>query len=151
VQTPVTASAPSDGARQDGTGTDRNARVYSTLTCSTRGHKQSLYFIENEAFGLIKIGVTGLDVEQRRLALERGCGVPLRLLAVVPNGGSYEQDLHFALSNSRALGEWFRPTPELRAIIANPETILEFIAESWPHIMVARGLSRPVVTGMVTA
>lgn len=142
VATPLIGVAPADGPRTVANRSERNVTVYSTRSCSTKGSVRRreirrtgmllydprfLYFIENPALRIIKIGVAQ-DVEARRESLERACGVPLRVLAVVPEGAGFEAHLLAAFDSSRLLGEWFRPTPELLELIANPTSIIEFLA-----------------------
>jgi hypothetical protein len=92
-----------------------------------------LYFMLNPALGIIKIGIAN-DVATRRKALECTLGVPLDVLCVVPGKAQYEKPLHLALAPSRLCGEWFAPTPELLALIADPSTIPGFLAEMKPQM-----------------
>lgn len=135
-QTATRRALPIDEPRPRATRRDLPGTVSGTRSCSTprsirsaipADDDRALYFIENPALGLIKIGITA-SVEVRLKSLEAGCGVPLRLLQVVPGFASYEGLLLDAFSESRRLGEWFDDTPALRELIDNPAAIVEHLA-----------------------
>jgi hypothetical protein len=76
-----------------------------------------VYFIEDAARALIKIGVTRWP--KRRLdSLQIGAGTELKLLATTPGEEDVEREWHRRFAHLRTRGEWFRDTPELRAAIA---------------------------------
>lgn len=77
-----------------------------------------IYFVEADGAGAIKIGfVAGEDAADRVRDLQTGSPVPLRLLGTMPGTLQDENDLHRRFASARIHGEWFRPTPELLAII----------------------------------
>lgn len=81
-----------------------------------------IYFVEAVGVGNIKIGFTGADDVQFRIdQLQTGCPVPLRLLNAVPGTEQDEKDLHRRFAANRVHGEWFKPAPELLALIAPAE------------------------------
>lgn len=73
-----------------------------------------IYFIQDEAVGLIKIGYTGAeDADQRLRALQTGCPAGLTLLHTMPGSKEDERALHQRFAAARSQGEWFRPVPAL--------------------------------------
>ena len=76
-------------------------------------NKGYIYFILNEANGLIKIGRSA-DVENRLYQLQYKTGQPLRLLKKIPSDSvvQQEKELHELYSNKRIHGEWFDITEE---------------------------------------
>lgn len=89
--------------------------------------RDDLYFILNPALGIIKIGISN-DVEQRRESLEHASGCWLQVLRVVEGAEDYEQDLHDAFWESRLIGEWFEPSPELLGLATTDAPVHEFVA-----------------------
>lgn len=91
-----------------------------TLATSTRSYDRDprfVYFIQAISGGPIKIGV-GRDPASRLLALQPGNPEQLRIIGVIRGGGFVrERDLHVRFRASRMYGEWFKPTPELLAVI----------------------------------
>jgi hypothetical protein len=77
-----------------------------------------VYFVRREVDGLVKIG-TSINVNRRMSWLANGAG-PVTLLGTVPGGFDRENHIHRVFHDSREHGEWFRPTPELLAYIADP-------------------------------
>ncbi len=81
-----------------------------------------IYFIEAIGVGNIKIGFTDHDDAVVRMAqLQTGSPVPLRLLGTIPGSLEDEKDLHRSFASARVTGEWFRPVPELVALVNAPE------------------------------
>ena len=76
-----------------------------------------IYFIQNTADMLIKIGYAKNSVEDRMKTLQ--CGNPCRLilLMVVDGDRQTEADYHTQFKRSRARGEWFRPDKKLMDFI----------------------------------
>lgn len=72
-----------------------------------------IYFIQDESTLYIKIGYTAGDPAERLAALQVGCPGGLVLIHVIPGDQQEESRLHRLFSDSRARGEWFRPTPHL--------------------------------------
>lgn len=75
----------------------------------------SVYFAE--AGNRIKIGWSK-RVASRVATLQTGNSAPVRLLGTTPGGRALERRLHQEFAHARIAGEWFLPTPELRARIA---------------------------------
>lgn len=78
-----------------------------------------VYFVEAEN-GLIKIGYSA-NVALRFRALLTTSAAPLKLLGWIPGTTATERDLHDKLEASRSHGEWFRPTPEMAAVLGTIE------------------------------
>lgn len=76
-----------------------------------------IYFIQAGHDGPIKIGVTGSEVSKRLRAIQTTAPHTLSLLGQVPGNRSQESAVHRKLSASLIRGEWFSPTPEVRAFI----------------------------------
>jgi hypothetical protein len=94
--------------------TEREMRVHHTPRTDSR----DVYFVQAGPAGLIKIGVSA-DVERRLAGLRTHSPVPLSLLGVWPSAGkSGEQQLHARFAAHRLHGEWFQPSPDLLAHIA---------------------------------
>jgi hypothetical protein len=82
------------------------------------GDRRDVYFIQAEQGGLIKIGVAG-NPRDRLRTLQHTSPVRLRILAVIRAvGQAHETELHQQFAAIRSHGEWFEPTPELLAYIA---------------------------------
>lgn len=75
-----------------------------------------VYFIREPLSGAIKVGIA-LDVLARFTALQASHPYPLQLIGVCPGGAGLEAAIHELFATDRLLGEWFRPTPELRHCI----------------------------------
>ncbi len=84
-----------------------------------------IYFLEAVGVGNIKIGFTdSLDASDRLSDLQTGSPVPLRLLGTIPGTMADEKDLHRRFASALACGrEWFKPVPELLALIAPKEPL----------------------------
>jgi hypothetical protein len=81
-----------------------------------------IYFAEAVGVGHIKIGFTaGDDAACRLESLQTGSPVPIRLLGTLPGTADDEKDLHRRFGAARVCGEWFKPVPELVALIGTPE------------------------------
>lgn len=76
-----------------------------------------IYFIQDQESLSIKIGYTGGSSEGRLKALQTGNGSRLVLLGEVPGDEAAERQLHERFRQSRMVGEWFRPTPDVLAYI----------------------------------
>lgn len=83
-----------------------------------RQDQRSVYFLQSETGGPIKIGVA--EHATARLAeIQRMSPVRLRLVGLIAFGGYVlERTLHAMFADARLHGEWFEPTPELLAFIA---------------------------------
>lgn len=64
--------------------------------------------------GPVKIGRAN-DVEARRRALQPGSAFPIRVLAVLPERGYLERELHHRFFWCRLEGEWFEPVESILA------------------------------------
>lgn len=89
-----------------------------------------VYFLQPEGGGLIKIG-WALDPELRRMQLQCGSPLILRLCRAHPGTRQDELALHRIFGELREHGEWFRAHPSL-ALVADavpdpeiPESVLK--------------------------
>lgn len=84
-----------------------------SLTRQLRGDLKGgyVYFIEAEN-GLIKIGYSA-SVRERFKKLSTAVPMQLTVLGLCPAEPHVERELHERFSGQRAMGEWFRPSPEL--------------------------------------
>lgn len=76
-----------------------------------------VYFVQAGQGGPIKIGYTSGQPSVRVAALQTGNHVPLSLVAVVNGDPQLERDLHRRFAHLRGIGEWFKPGPDLVAMI----------------------------------
>lgn len=76
-----------------------------------------IYFIEATGAGLLKIGFTDRDPEQRLKELQTGCPHALRLLATQPGNQEIERAWHQEYGHLRTTGEWFRIDDRLRGLL----------------------------------
>lgn len=79
----------------------------------------TVYFIQGEAAGLIKIG-RSVKFSARLKTLQASSPDRLTALAVIPGARWEEEMLHIRFKEYREHGEWFRPAQE----------ILDYIAEA---------------------
>lgn len=98
----------------------------------------TVYFVQGEGGGLIKIGWTG-NLKVRFRNLQCGIGEKLRLLADVPGGAEVEEYLHNNFEHLRVSGEWFRPGADLVDLI---EKIKAHGAACLPTGLIASGTTR---------
>lgn len=77
-----------------------------------------IYFVESGPDGPIKIGFAEVDVAARIGTLQVGNPVRLNLLHVCDGDRLLEKQLHGVLRHSRMRGEWFRPTPHVKEVLA---------------------------------
>jgi T5orf172 domain len=79
--------------------------------------KRMIYFVQGQATGLIKIGMTH-NMRKRLRAIQAHSPDVLTILAIIPDeydDGRY----HFDFRESWSHGEWFEPTAELISFIAS--------------------------------
>jgi hypothetical protein len=75
-----------------------------------------VYFIQSNN-GPVKIGVAH-DVEARAASLQTGNPYPLKVLAVIKQGGrTLERELHKRFAADRLGGEWFQNSISLQEVI----------------------------------
>lgn len=77
-----------------------------------------VYFIEAVGAGLVKIGFTDGNPEDRLKQLQTGCPHALRLRAAMHGDLNREKAMHQQFAHLRESGEWFRLTLEVEAYIA---------------------------------
>lgn len=77
-----------------------------------------IYFLQVGTDGPIKIGCTKLDVRNRVRALQAGSPHILRWIGTFLGTRDDEKLAHQLLKNSSVRGEWFYPTAEVLAFIA---------------------------------
>lgn len=87
------------------------------------GHQQpddpcSIYFIQCETTGLVKIGMAG-DARSRFSSIQSGSPTILTLKASFEGRRADEAALHERFREHRDHGEWFKPVPDLLAYIAD--------------------------------
>lgn len=80
-----------------------------------------VYFLQCESSGLIKIGYSS-NVPARLSAIQTGSPTAIRLLATEDGGIEREGQLHSAFAVEWVRGEWFRPSEDLLAYIAQQES-----------------------------
>jgi hypothetical protein len=77
----------------------------------------AVYFIRAGKDGPIKIG-HGSNPERRLRNLQTGTHAVLEIVAVIAGGEHEEAQLHARFARSRIRREWFEPSPDLLALIA---------------------------------
>jgi hypothetical protein len=77
----------------------------------------TLYVMQN-AHGFIKIG-RSTNPEQRRLQLEQDAGCPVKIVAVFPNAGHFEEWILLRLRQHRVAPEWCRGDDAARKAISD--------------------------------
>lgn len=87
---------------------------------ASEGDPPVVYFVQvdNGPDSPVKIGVTtegGLSA--RLCGIQTSCPYKLRLLATMKGDYRDEERLHHSFRHARVMGEWFRPTPALLALI----------------------------------
>lgn len=75
------------------------------------------YFIQAEEGGLIKIG-TAISPLFRLRTMQTGCPLKLRLIGLTDGDRLFERGLHKKFEGTRVHGEWFEPSEELLALVA---------------------------------
>lgn len=113
----------------------------------------TIYYIQPQNGGLVKIGFTSKKVEMRIAELQTGCPDRLVLLGQESGDERKESELHTQFNYLRVCGEWFRPSIELmRHIVSLQESesvnvkILRAHARSyanclWSHCMSERSVN----------
>lgn len=77
----------------------------------SRGHV--VYFMQDQAGGLIKIGITK-NLKTRLKTLQRECGPGLKVLVTIPVAYvGAEHMLHNQFAKYGLIGEWFAPAKEI--------------------------------------
>jgi hypothetical protein len=84
--------------------------VYQSARCAV-----TVYFIEMEQTGFIKIGYTATYPGRRMAQLQTGQPYKLKLLGCIAGEKKDEKSLHKELSRFRGNGEWF--VPSVRSIV----------------------------------
>lgn len=98
--------------------TELHDRARSLLAPASGARCRSVYFVQSVDGGLIKIGIAS-NVAARLSGMQTGSPVKLRVIGVIPDARStVEAELHERFATARRHGEWFEPTPELLAYIA---------------------------------
>ena len=75
-----------------------------------------LYAIQVSVGGHIKFGVSK-NVKERLYQLQTGNPHRLYIRAAVDSGDEYELKIHNELKESRAIGEWFKPTQKVMDMV----------------------------------
>jgi hypothetical protein len=79
--------------------------------------QEYVYFAQAGTNGPIKIG-TSRNLTRRIAAMQMYSPHGIRLLATEPGGVEAERAYHHRFNSAALAGEWFQPTPELLALIA---------------------------------
>jgi hypothetical protein len=103
-----------------------------------------IYFVQRGTDGPVKIG-KAVDPHARVRALQTANPEPLTLLAVAPGNRRREAQIHRRLASFRINGEWYKPVPELFAVIDELATP-EFIVRDARAYAVLRRLSEDAPT-----
>lgn len=82
-----------------------------TAAQKTSQSANTLYIMESESMGAVKIGRTHFDAEKRASQIKVGCP-DIRVVAVFPGMGAIEPLIHRALKEFCVGGEWFSVSPE---------------------------------------
>jgi antibiotic biosynthesis monooxygenase (ABM) superfamily enzyme len=82
------------------------------------GHQGIVYLLRCPLNRRVKIGFTASSLAARIAKIERQCPVEIELAAAVSADAGYEFELHARFADQRWNGEWFDPSPELDALIA---------------------------------
>lgn len=77
-----------------------------------------VYFLQVEPNGPVKIGTTIGNVHLRMQTLQQASPYLLRWMGYFPGGRAEEKAAHLLLRGSRLRNEWFYPTAEVMAFIA---------------------------------
>lgn len=81
--------------------------------------RRTIYLIQSGEGGPIKIGISR-DVEDRLAQLQTSHHERLRLLATANGTEDDERELHRRFHRAHKSGEWFRPVPEILALLDSP-------------------------------
>ncbi len=109
-----------------------------------------IYFAQDQSSGLIKIGSTGGNPEDRVKALQTGCPGKLTLLLVQHGDSEQERDLHRLFASCHERGEWFKPLPKLLAFLLDSswdDGRIEGFKSGWRGCCESEGLSPPCADG----
>ena len=110
----LTAKNPS---RRDELAAHEARRILSRAIASFARESESVYFLQAEGSGRIKIGTTK-DPDHRIKVIRAGSPVHLRVLAVVRGGRQMEKMLHIAFAPFRCgRTEWFEPDAALLSYV----------------------------------
>ncbi len=86
------------------------------MRLSSSRNRKHLYWVQCQVTQNIKIGCS--DNPAKRFKHLQGMSpTPLKMLAILTNGGNYEEEWHEALAEWRLHGEWFSPSPEVVASV----------------------------------
>jgi hypothetical protein len=100
---------------------------------------RALYAVTGTITGLVKLGSSN-DVYDRVIRLQSHSPDILKLLAVAPEFGNHEMQIHRALSDYRLHGEWFQNsiTREIETHIATGQSF-----EDWAMLKLRTSQIRP--------
>jgi hypothetical protein len=91
----------------------------------------SIYFIQAEPDGLVKIGFTVRPPEKRLAEIQPSSPVELTLRATIPRvSKEVERELHQRFSSSHVHGEWFEPHSDMpHVVIDGKKTVSDIDAD----------------------
>lgn len=114
----------------------------------------TVYFVQPERGGLVKIGFTTKSVPERVRELQTGCPDKLVVLATEDGGESKEAELHEEFADLRVVGEWFKPDVRLMRRILVPGRVqaelLKAYAQSYVNCLWSHCSSENVDQKLVT-
>jgi len=82
-----------------------------------RGHEARVYFVQCVPDGPIKVGVVFSNMRQRMNQIQLNCPHIIKTLGTVSGGYELELKVKHDLTPWSIHGEWFRPTPQVKAYI----------------------------------
>lgn len=82
-----------------------------------RGHGPRVYFVQCVPDGPIKVGVVFANMRQRMNAIQLNCPHIIKTLGTVAGGYELELEVKHDLTPWSLHGEWFSPTPQVKAYI----------------------------------
>ena len=88
----------------------------STAAQKANQSTNTLYVMESEAMGAVKIGRTCFDAEKRASQIKVGCP-DIRVVSTFPGAGAIEPLIHRELKEFCVGGEWFSVSPEAAAAV----------------------------------
>ena len=91
-------------------------RDTSTAAQKANQSTNTLYVMESESMGAVKIGRTYFDAEKRASQIKVGCP-DIRVVSTFPGAGAIEPLIHRELKEFCVGGEWFSVSPEAAAAV----------------------------------
>jgi hypothetical protein len=106
------------GDRRPGAPVKRCSACATNLKRAAKKLQGTVYFLEAEGFGRIKIGFTRENVERRAMQLQVGCPAPIKILRTLEGTMKDEKKLHRRFATQRVPHtEWFVADEKLRSFV----------------------------------